>query len=269
MPTSSPAAMAGGIELAAFAKGAMSHQVGTVGAVPRSPHSEFRVGPVLGSSLRVLSRHFLQFIALSAVANLPTLLIGDAAAWRSKLVQLAATLWLLVAQQFSQAVVAHATFQDMRGRPVLIGQSLSAALGRSFAVTGTALVATIAFGLGAMLLVIPGLMILTQFYVAVPACVTERLGPLKSLERSAWLTKHHRWKILGIIVLTAIVSGTVEIVIEEIAGRFSPLSLGAVANYAWQTVFNAFDAIVAVVIYHNLRIVKEGIDVDRIAAVFD
>jgi len=47
----------------------------------------------------------------------------------------------------------------------------------------------------------PGLIVFTMWFVATPACVVERLGPFRSMGRSRQLTKGHRWKIFGTIVL--------------------------------------------------------------------
>jgi len=39
------------------------------------------------------------------------------------------------------------------------------------------------------------------WFLAVPVCVLERLGPFRSMERSRMLTKGGRWLILGIALL--------------------------------------------------------------------
>jgi hypothetical protein len=37
----------------------------------------------------------------------------------------------------------------------------------------------------------------------------------------------------------------------------------------WSAIIGAFGAVVVAVVYHDLRAAHEGIDVDRMAAVFD
>jgi hypothetical protein len=46
-------------------------------------------------------------------------------------------------------------------------------------------------------------------------------------------------------------------------------TLGKVVNMVWSAVWTAFFAIVIVVTYHDLRVAKEGVDTDQIAAVFE
>ena len=41
----------------------------------------------------------------------------------------------------------------------------------------------------------PGIMLMVRWFVAVPACVVERIGPSGSMKRSAELTSGHRWKV--------------------------------------------------------------------------
>jgi hypothetical protein len=45
--------------------------------------------------------------------------------------------------------------------------------------------------------------------------------------------------------------------------------MAQIANFVWSALFGAFFSINFVVAYHDLRVAKEGIDTDRIAAVFD
>jgi hypothetical protein len=42
-----------------------------------------------------------------------------------------------------------------------------------------------------------------------------------------------------------------------------------ICRFAWQIIVGAFGAVVVAVIYHDLRAAREGIDVERMAAVFD
>ena len=46
------------------------------------------------------------------------------------------------------------------------------------------LVMTLGILVGLMLLIVPGLILMVMWYVAVPVCVVERAGPIGSLGRS-------------------------------------------------------------------------------------
>src|SRR5207302_7500833 len=96
-----------------------------------------------------------------------------------------------------QAVILHAAFQDMRGRAVNLGESLSVGLRRFLPIIGASILLSLGAAVGMLLLIVPGLILLTMWYVAIPACVVEELGPARSLGRSSELTRGNRWKIFG------------------------------------------------------------------------
>ena len=96
----------------------------------------------------------------------------------------------------------------------------------------------------------------------------EGTGPVASLGRSVALTKGHRWKIFGIFLLIWIAS----IVIQSLLG-LALRQVGWVADvlvtFLWTSAWMAYFNSVLVMIYHDLRVTKEGVDVHQIAAVFD
>jgi hypothetical protein len=124
-------------------------------------------------------------------------------------------------------------------------------------------------GLAALALIFPGLIVVTMLFVAVPVCVVERLGPIKSMGRSTRLTKGHRWKIFGIWFAALLVQGVVQSVLTGLVAAGGLSLLGMPVLVIWSAVYGAFSAVLAVVAYHDLRVAKEGVDTDQIAAVFD
>src|SRR5215211_5785978 len=101
---------------------------------PPSAESDFRVGRILNRTTSVLSRNFLMFFVISAVAQTPALLFTRATA-STEVVQIltlfgVGILLLMVFSVLSQAVVLYGAFQDMRGRPVRLTESLQVGLSR-------------------------------------------------------------------------------------------------------------------------------------------
>ena len=86
-----------------------------------------------------------------------------------------------------------------------------------------------------------------------------------SLARSARLTRGHGWKIFGLMLLLFVFNSIVDSPIDQ--------ALSGVPAFAghviWNGVWSAFCAILAVVTYHDLRVAKEGVDIEQIAAVFE
>src|SRR5712692_8196376 len=240
----------------------------------RFTESDFRVGRVLNRTASVFSRNFLTFFIVTAVASLPLLLFKSPTETGSVSGQAIALFFVglflaVILYTLSQAIVLYGAFQDMRGRPVNLGESLQVGLNRFFAIVGLAIVMGILAMLGFMLLIVPGLILLTMWFVATPVCVVERLGPNASLRRSSQLTKGHRWKIFGLMLVLLIISMAVTPTIEYALAAIGGSMLSLIGNVIWNGVWGAFYAISVVVTYHDLRVAKEGIDIEQIAAVFD
>jgi hypothetical protein len=237
----------------------------------RFAEGDFRAGHALGQAWSVLSRNFPTFFLLTAVAAMPeaaTGTIGDP----FQVLRLAGLkveglgpLLGHVLSTLSEAVVLYGAFQAMRGKPVSLGESMRVGLRRFFPVVGVAISTTLLGFLGLIVFVVPGLICFTMWFVATPACVVEGRGVFSSLGRSARLTQGHGWKIFALMLLlffcNAIVDGQID---QALSGV--PAFAGHVI---WNGVWNAFYAILAVVTYHDLRVAKEGVDIEQIAAVFE
>jgi MFS family permease len=241
----------------------------------RFAESDFRVGRVLSQTTAVLSRHFPTFFAIAAVANLPTLLLfKDAPSSTSDPGQAASLVVLgvvlsLVLNVVSQAVILYGAFQDMRGRPVNLVESLMVGLNRFFPIIGLAIVMWALVALAMVVFVVPGLILLAMWFVGTPACVVERRGPWASLRRSSELTKGHRWKIFGLMLVLIVASALISPLVGLVSTAIGGTALAFVGELIWNGVWGAFYAIAAVVAYHDLRVAKEGVDTEQIAAVFD
>jgi hypothetical protein len=245
----------------------------------RFAESEFRVGNVLNRTSSVLSRNFLIFFVVTAVAQLPSLLFlktetmnpNASGAEIAVMVTLGigGAVLMIVLSMLSQAIVLYGAFQNMRGREVSLAESLQVGLRRFWAILGMAFLVALLAGLAVLALIFPALILATMWFVAAPACVVEQLGPWASMRRSRELTKGHRWKVFGLMMLLLIISGiaggTITAALTAIGGNL----LAMVGTVLWNGAWGAFSAIAVVVTYHDLRAAKEGIDIDQIAAVFD
>jgi hypothetical protein len=234
----------------------------------RSADGEFRVGGVISRTWSVLSQNFPAFFAVTAVASLPDLVLGNPGQNRALLV--AGALVSTVMLSLSQAMIVYGAFQQMSGRPVSLLESLRAGWHRFPAVIGLAICASVLMALGAALLFIPGVIVATMLFVATPVCVVERLGPFDSMERSAQLTKGQRWKIFGLLILLGVPAAIVGALIDtaaEVAGVNDILA--SIAHVGWDTTWGAAYAVLVIAVYHDLRVAKEGVDTAQIAAVFE
>jgi MFS family permease len=247
-----------------------------------TPYAEgdFSVGRVLNRTFSVLTRNFLTFFTVTAVASLPSVLLSQSASLDPSMAtgeDMALGVGLLLLGMFvgivlytlSQPIVLYGAFQDMRGRPVSLTESLQVGLRRFFSILGLAISMSLLMALGFIFFVVPGFILMSMWFVATPVCVVEQLGPFSSMGRSRRLTKGYRWRIFGLILLLFLISGIISPTLGLAMGAIGGKALVLIGALVWSGVWGAFYAIAAVVAYHDLRAAKEGIDIEQIAAVFD
>jgi hypothetical protein len=235
---------------------------------------DFHVGQVISHSFSVFMRHFLTFFIVTLIAFSPLLLLRDGSATAEQdpaqaLITAGLGLVLLmVLSMFSSAIILHGAFQDMRNRPVNLLESLKVAFRRFLPLLVLAMLESVLLVLGLILLIVPGIILYTMWLVAVAACVVERTGPWRSLRRSQELTRGHRWKLFGLfllMILLSLISPLLELALNATAGP-TPAAIG---NAIWTAIGSAFSSVVLAVTYYDLRVAKEGIDIEQIASVFD
>jgi hypothetical protein len=240
--------------------------------VGRFSDGDFRIGQALGRAWSVLSRNFPIFFLVTAVAAMPEAATGTIGDPFFQVLRLAGLkveglgpLLGHVLGLLSQAVVLYGAFQAMRGKQVRLGESMRVGLRRFFPVIGLAISTTLLGFLGFLVFVVPGLICFTMWFVATAACVVERRGVFSSLARSARLIQGHGWKIFGLLLLLYLFNAIVDSPIDQALSGVPAF----VGHVVWNGAWNAFYAILAVVTYHDLRVAKEGVDIEQIAAVFE
>jgi hypothetical protein len=248
----------------------------TDAALPAGRFSEgdFSAGHVVSEAWSVLWRNFPKFFVVTALAAMPQAASGTVGdpfrllEFFGVRMEGFGTLLSHVLGMLSEAVVLYGAFQDMRGQPVNLGESMRVGLRRFFPVALVAISTTVLGYLGLIAFVVPGLVCFTMWFVAIPACVVEQRGAFSSIGRSVDLTRGYRWKIFALMVFWFVANILAESVVEPLTS-----GVGAVPSFVvhviWGGIWGAFYAICVVVAYHDLRVAKEGVDTAQIAAVFE
>jgi hypothetical protein len=240
-------------------------------------YRDFGSGPALSQSLQVFGRNCLPFIALSLLLISPAYLLTGWLVWEGQLIQTIppAVLQLgLTALEALLGFVVHAavvygTFRDLQGQKAGFSGSFVGGFGSVVPVIAVAIASGLIVILGLFLLVVPGLIFATMYWVAVPAAVVEKTGVKDSLSRSAALTSGERWKVFGVIVIIAIAQLIFERGIDPMLDYENAVILSMAITLLYSATFTAFGAVASAVTYHQLRRIKEGTGADEIAAVFD
>ena len=114
------------------------------------------------------------------------------------------------------------------------------------------------------------LAVMTWFLVTAPVIGAERLGPIKAMRRSARLVNRRFWNVLGAALLAYLVE-TLFVFAISLLPQFLSFFLGtegiawvlpALVGVATQLVTMPFVAAVTVLIYIDLRVRTEGLDLE-------
>jgi hypothetical protein len=249
-------------------------------AAPDRPPQALRVGDVFQQSQRLFVAHWAAYSGLVLIAYIPLLALsatagigviatrGQPSGFEISILVVGGILSLVVLM-LAHAAIYVSVFQDAGGRGFSISQSLVAALRQSPAFIAVALLIYLYAMLAAFLLVFPALIVFCVYYVAYPACVVERIGPIKSMKRSAFLTKGNRWRIFGIVIILMFGLGILTQLIIYLAKLAGGPMFSLVVTLPVEGVGGGFSAVVMGVLYAQLRFAREGVDIEHIASVFD
>jgi hypothetical protein len=233
-----------------------------------------RVGDVLGQARRIFAPRWATYSALVGVAYVP--LLADATLtvhsgpyvsfdFDGSLITLGAYIWLTLANGAIYIAVA----QDFAGRRPTIVRLVSDALPHLPALLKLLLLLLICLIFATLLLVVPALVVLCVCAVASPACAIEGLGPLKSMSRSAFLTKGDRWRIFGLLIELYFGLWVVSETVVSLARHFGGPIAGVMVGAPVKGVVGGFSAVAIGVLYAQLRAAREGVATERVAGVFD
>ncbi len=162
------------------------------------------------------------------------------------------------------------------GRPADWRSSLRFTLGRIHSIAWISILVALGSVVGFVLCIVPGVWWLISWSIAVPVLLTEDARGTKALRRSFRLVSGRWWATFGALflagLLSAIVSGGIGALLNTVALGGSGHSdlVDIVLRVVSGTISNLltvpFVAALTVVIYLDLRVRKEGFDVQLLAA---
>ena len=235
--------------LHAAAHGADPARVRFCGAVSSDERIDVETvtaGSVIGEAWRIYKSQFgtlfLAALLVSVISGLAVLLIGP----------IAGLVNLILSLFFVGAVVGLVRdIQDGR-RDEGLGSLFRSVGPVFFPLLAVSILAGIGIAIGLVLLIVPGLILITIWAVIVPVCVLERPGVFASFGRSRDLVRGHGWPVFGALVLAWLISLGLAIVGAIIA---TPLDDPGRAVVSWilTALTMPLFALVCAVLYFRLR----------------
>ena len=218
----------------------------------------FSVGDILKTGVGAYLKNLRTFAPLTLIASLPTM--AAFWAWDSASADVVATLsvfWL-------NAALTYGVIGTLRGEDVSLTDSFWHGSRAFMTVLLVVLAIVVVVLAGCVALIVPGILLAMMLYVAVPVAIIERVGVFEALRRSCELTKDYKGEIFKLNLAINVV----------LLGLAAPVLLGGfehesvwllLAEFPLCAIIVAIDAVV----YHDLRVIKEGIDTTAVAKVFD
>ena len=243
----------------------------------------FRLGAVIGRSFSILFGNIVPFgllyLAVNASSAIYALTLAGTPGADEDPVLTLLNLGEALLGLIAAAAVTYATVQELRGRRVAFREFFGRGLPQAGAAIRVALLSGILLILAFIALVIPGMILYTMWWVAIPVAVIERPGAMASLRRSAYLTAGNRWRVFGLILcfvfaagagggLFGVATGAGLVSIGGV-GRIGIEQATTIVTWLWAALIMAGQAVLTAVSYYYLRVAKEGVGIDDIVAVFD
>jgi hypothetical protein len=208
---------------------------------------------VLSEAWQLYRKFAAHLLAIAFVIYLAAAIVVGLLSLGGRIAGLLAFIVILFAAFLLQATLIKAV-QDIRdGRADLsLGETVSAALPYIWSVAGASILAGLAITVGLLLLIVPGLWLITIWAVIIPVIVIERSGALSSFGRSRQLVRGHGWHVFGTLVLLFIIQIAVDIVLGLILLALPLVWRNALSTVISGTLIAPFTALVVTLIYYRL-----------------
>jgi hypothetical protein len=214
---------------------------------------------VIGEAWALYKAHWRHLLTFSFTVYLAVAVIGALlAAALTWLGALLAALLSLVAVFWLQAALVKAVDDVRDGRADLsLGETFAAAQEHLTAVIVAGLLAAIGIAVGLILLIVPGLVLMTWWAVIIPTIVLENRSAGESFSRSRELVRGYGWSVFGVIVLVILLLIGFQIVLGLILTPLADWLQSFVSQIVSGTLTAPFIAVVLTLLYLRLRAAKE------------
>jgi hypothetical protein len=252
------------------------------------------VGDILDRGLKILFSRLGTFYAINLILLLPLLAIELAIPWMvesnanpNPIMLLASIPIFLIVAIILGSVAGGATIEVIGktyvDEPVSAGSAIRYAFGRLGALIGTSFLVGVIVIIGLALCFVPGIIFALMYAVANQVVMLEGRSGGAAMSRSAELTSGFRGRVFGVIFLVILVTGLLNLGLQKgLAIAFPPggdvlqtatgfemkrynhpnYEINMVAGFVVQVLLGAYQSICLTLLYFDLRVRKEGFDLE-------
>jgi hypothetical protein len=276
---------------------AAGNGLGAVAMSDLASNENFEIGRVISRTFSVYGRNFVTFTVLAALAAIPTIALtyyfgkvnpAAVAVAGTPPAHIFATLGAvwgraaivgLIGISFAfilQAALIHGTLAELNGKRATFGECLSTGVRIFLPLIGLGILTLLGCYAATLLLIVPGIMLYMAWFVVVPAYVVEHTGVFGAFGRSRELTRGFRWPIFGLAIIYFVAAVAINFAITPLfsVNLFRPdAATFAMPYLLTSAVVRVFVSVIAATgvasVYYELRLAKEGIGPQGVAAAFD
>jgi hypothetical protein len=229
-----------------------------------------QVGEPIGEGWEIYKRFWrhllpIAFIALLIISSVTLFLRGAGA-----LGAIGALVVSIVGIYLVQAALVEAVADVRDGRADLsLTETLSSVLPRLGSIILASLVAGIAVAFGFVLLIAPGLFLLTIWSMIIPVLVLEQVGAFDSFGRSRELVRGYGWTVFGVVLIMFLINIAAHIVVAVIVSGLSDSISSYLTSVIADTLVTPFAAAVLTAMYFRLKALQAPPEVASGAAYSD
>jgi hypothetical protein len=261
------------------------------------------VGEILDVSINLYFRHFLRLLGVAAAVVIPLTLVTfvlDVFAFQeakvfdpdAALYQVGDAVRVLDESRYQILVIAQ-TVIGVIGYLLVIGAafwavsqaylghepdaraSIGFAARRLHSLLWLSFLLVLFIGFGFLVLIIPGIYLTVALVVTIPVFMLEGAKGTRAINRSSKLVSQNWWRVFAILLVGFIFIGLFQFLLGLVAGVSDGLAEDNI--YLWAFIYDAVSGLTTVitaplqaaiitVIYYDLRVRKEGLDVAMLSA---
>lgn len=221
------------------------------------------VPELLDASFQVVRVIFWELCLVTLVITAPALVMQLVLAeeWRPF------GVWLQnVLANYATAAAVLMVSDVYLGREASVVGALRRTFARFGSIFGAAFVRGFAIGIGILLCVVPGIIVMIFTFAMPMAVVLEGCGAMDSYERSKALAKDQWGRIVGAYLLAYLLAMLAAVGIGMAVTFAGGDTIGNLADMLAGVMLAPFVAVVGTLLYYDLRIRKEGFDIEMLVA---
>jgi MFS family permease len=225
--------------------------------VPSQPmNQKLDVGNVLTRTFETYRDQFTLLVPAALLIFLPVAVLNAVTFNAGGVLALLLAIAIgVIATYWFQGMVVEAVRDILDGRrDHTVGSLFSSVAPVIGPLIGAGLLAGIATAIGFILLIVPGLFLLTIWAVLAPVIVVERPGVLPAFGRSQALVKGHGWQVFGVIAVLFLITVAATAVVQAILVGISDSFIGYFfSEIVVRVLVSPLSAIAAAVMFFELK----------------